>query len=261
MANRYENRSAYISAEDIASETIVRSLKAINSGAEIKEGLFRPFTLRIAKNYLIDLARQNSKEIGGIGFPKADFVYDGTKVFRPAYYLQIKTCEFQTDLVEKLFAGLKTDESQMLSGLYSGISSRELAQQLEITEQSARKRLSRLRKKLRNRMQEYEIENRFRIAKLKEKVHENSRGRCENPYPSDCGSKAPVSDLAHTVMSFPSPDRVCASAPAPRFWIGNGNWRAVGETVGVSHQLATRTACESIHGAFCYWSPAQLSDS
>ncbi len=186
-----------VSAEDVAGDTIVRVLRSMSKGTEINKGTFNAFVIRVAKNYLIDYKRHGTGEV----------------LLSLLDLRESKTIEPDTEshfrfwMLLKAEPDLDDDDMQLLQLLSRGFSGMEIAAELDISEQSARKRVSRFRKKLRNKL----IEIREREAPSGEQLRVKI-GNIEM-------KAVDVSGLAQTVMQFPG-RKATPLAVTHRFWIG-----------------------------------------
>jgi RNA polymerase sigma factor (sigma-70 family) len=194
-------RGCNVPAEDVAADTILRILRSMSKGTEIKKDTFNAFVIRVAKNHLIDHKRH---EIGERFFSL--FEFRNVKAVEPETEAHVKM-----GMLLKAESDLTDEEMQMLFLLSRGFSGTEIAAELDISEQSARKRVSRFRKKLRNKL--IEISDR--------EVPSGDHFRVKvNICDIEMGKRVNVSGLAHTVLQFPI-RKSSAMAVAPRFWIGS----------------------------------------
>jgi RNA polymerase sigma factor (sigma-70 family) len=138
----------YISAEDVACETVLRVLKAMDQGKVIAKKAFTAYTTRVARNYLIDTYRHTAREVTGIGVPEPELVSDGWQVYQPIYAAD----GFSRVLVAEMYRGMPDDEKLLLLLTIDEAPGREIAEVFGVSENAVRQRISRLRRKLQTRL-------------------------------------------------------------------------------------------------------------
>jgi RNA polymerase sigma factor (sigma-70 family) len=134
--------------EDVAGETILRVWSAFQNGSKLDQTSFRRFVLRVSKNYIIDQQRRPNDFCRHFNFTLQDIELHSDDMMIAVTFPSFHAHEMNIE-ASKLLQNLSPDERQILDLMQLGSSGREIAEKLKVTEQSARKKISRLKMKLR----------------------------------------------------------------------------------------------------------------
>lgn len=137
--------NGYVSAEDIVSDSIIKILNAIGRGAEFDKEKFPSYAVTVAKNLLIDRVRRRTKEVATLN--STTFKPLSSRTEQNEFNFDSRAA---TSILIRAVSNLSMDDVRILDFVLDrgDFNCREIAVTLNISEASARQRLSRLRKRL-----------------------------------------------------------------------------------------------------------------
>lgn len=205
--------NGYVYADDIVSDSTLKILNAMRRGVKLDKEKFPNYALTVAKNLLIDRIRRRTKEVATLNSTR--FILLSSRTEQSQFHFD--SGDATISVLMWAVSNLSMDDVRILDFVlnHGEFNSREIAETLNISEVSARKRLSRLRHRLKKTIFEE------RSAKLHARVPQqlsfsSSKDKQKilaNAHSSGVSVFGP-SSLAKTVMPFSASFPACKKCKA-----------------------------------------------